>query len=53
MLYGNARGSSLGEYDETLNATARDFAQDPRAALTAYGVDASVLELGWADADCH
>lgn len=50
MLYGNARGSALGVYDETLNAT--DFAQDPRAALDAYGVDGSALELCWADVDC-
>ncbi len=52
MLYGNARGSALGQYDETLNATPDDFAQDPRAALAAHGIDASALELCWADADC-
>ncbi|MCZ7684539.1 MAG: hypothetical protein M5U28_39535 [Sandaracinaceae bacterium] len=52
MMYGNPTElSAPGEHDESINFGASPFAYDPIAALTAHGVDASALEVGWGDAN--
>jgi hypothetical protein len=47
MLYGNPPDAPLVGSDMTINFGARPFVFDPRASLTAAGIDASELELGW------
>jgi hypothetical protein len=47
MLYGNPPSSPIAGPDMTLNFGTKPFAHDPRAILSAAGIDASALELGW------
>ena len=47
MLYGNPEDAPPSGPDMTLNFGTKPFAYDPRAILSANGVDASALELGW------
>jgi hypothetical protein len=47
MVYGNIAESPLAPMDMTINFGATPFAIDARTVLTAAGVDASALRLGW------
>jgi hypothetical protein len=51
MMYGNPTTTPAGMYDERINFGATAFTYDPVAVLTAHGVDATGLEVGWGDAN--
>jgi hypothetical protein len=51
MVYGNPTTTTADSYDERINFGATPFTYDPVAALTAAGIDATGLEVGWGDAN--
>jgi hypothetical protein len=50
MLYGNPPDAPLAGSDLTINFGARPFVFDARAILSAAGVDATALQMGWGSA---
>ncbi len=49
MLWGNPTDTPHGAFDDAMHFEPSSFAQDPEAALRAYGVDTTEFRAGWAE----